>query len=217
VSWRRRQGEDEAVSEPEAPERAVRPWSRYAQSVGIVVRETAEPDDESVASAVSASFIEVDLDLPLEEFVPEVSAWLAERRGDFFKVEIGRSYSNAGASFVGAELLITFLGTAGGTVAGVALYDALLAFVKQRFGLGERDGGTRVDWLRSLDEGFAQDYVAGHVARAIDCRRSDLTLVEFVLDENEARAVYDLGDDRYEVRVDETAYRISQGVLRHRR
>jgi len=82
--------------------------------------------------------------------------------------------------------------------------------VKKRFGLGDRGGGDRIEWLRSVDEGFAADVVAGRVARAIDRRRSDLSLVEFVLDENEARAVYDVGDNRYEVRVDETAYRIAR-------
>ena len=92
---RRRESEDETPSETEAPERVIRPWSRYAQSVTVVVRETIEAEDESVASAVSLSFLEVDLDLPLEEFVPEINAWLAERRGDFFQVAIGRSYSNA--------------------------------------------------------------------------------------------------------------------------
>ena len=67
--------------------------------------------------------------------------------------------------------------------------------MKKRFGLGDRGGGDRIEWLRSVDEGFAADVVAGRVARAIDRRRSDLSLVEFVLDENQARAVYDVGDN----------------------
>jgi hypothetical protein len=193
----------------EAPEpRPASPWSTWAQSFTLVIREGDERGEGPCDRAVTASYKEIDADLPLEEFVPELQRWLANERGDFFNVTTSRRHLTAGASFVGAELLIVLLGTTAGTVAGIPIAEALLAFVKERLGLRHRGGGARIEYLRSLDPGDAESYVSARVARAIDCRRSDLTLVEFVLDENEARAVYDVGDDRYEVRVDHTAYRI---------
>lgn len=211
MSWlRRRRSEDETAAETGTGTTPARPWSRYADSFSMVIRETDWRGEEPYSRALAADFVEIGVDLPLEELVPEVEGWLARERGDNFQVEIRRTYVSAGASGVGAQLLITFLGTTGGTVASLAIYDALRAFVKERVAPGSRGGGARIAYLRSLDEADAESYLAGRVARAIDRRRSDLVLVEFVLDENEARAVYDVGDDRYVARVEETAYRITR-------
>jgi hypothetical protein len=130
---------------------------------------------------------------------------------EYHETEIRRSYLQAGASGVGAQLLITFLGTTVGGVVSYGIYDALLAFVKQRFARDE-PSATRVplDWLRNEEPDDAAAHLAGWLGRAIDRRGSELDLVSLDRDEDEIRAVYDVGDTRYEIRVDESAYRIAR-------
>lgn len=190
--WRRG-NEDESAPETEAPEpRAERSWSNYADHFVVVIRGTDEWEREPFERAVVADFTEIGQELPLEEFVSELEAWLGARRGAApFQIQIRRSYLSAGAAGVGAELVITFLGTAGGTVVGMAMYDALLAFVKERFAPAEASG-TRVslDWLRNEEPDDATRWLAGWVATALDRRGSELTLVSLDRGEDEIRAVY---------------------------
>ena len=105
---------------------------------------------------------------------------------------------------------MTFVGTTGGTVAGLASYDAMLAFVKRRFAPDSAERGASLEWLQNLDPDDAAIHLAGWVARAFDRRSSEPALVNLDRQEKEIRATYDVGADRYEIRVDDTAYRITR-------
>lgn len=212
MHWFRRRREREAEPGPE-PADAVdaRTWTTYTDHFTVVVRETDTWQQEPYSRAVVADFVEIGQELPLEEFVPELERWLGEQRGDNYEVEIRRSYLSAGASGVGAQLLITFLGSTAGGVASFAIYDALLALIRQRFSPAEVPRpAASLERLRDDDPADVAEELAGWLARALDCRRADLSLVELDRDEDVIRATYDVGADRYEIRVDESGFRITR-------
>jgi hypothetical protein len=206
---------DEDESDPETPTTEVpgrHSWSSYADHFTVVVRQSDEREERQYASAVVVDFGEVGADVPIEELVPELESWLGEQRGDNYAITTFRSHLFAGGSAVNAQLVISLLGTVGVGIASQAIYDGMIAFVKSRLARSELvpRARARLEWLRNEEPDDAVAHLTGWVASALDRRRSELSLVEFAQNEAELRAVYDVGDDRYEVRLDELACRIDR-------
>ena len=146
-------------------------------------------------------------DLDLEHFPEQIQQWLAERGDPTRDIETRKRDTYVGAAAITAELIITFLGTASGTIA----LEELWQYIKRRLIPKTSSSQADLDWLLQLPvEALASD-LGWRVARATDRRYSDLTLVRVSQEPDEISAVFDTSDGaRFVIRATGETHLISR-------
>lgn len=195
-------------SADEPPDRPPYP-TRYVDGLSVILRDSDGQLGSADLEYDKILYAEVDVggDLDLEHFPEQIQEWLLERGDPTRDIETRRTDTYVGASGAGAVLIVTFLGSAVGTIA----LDELWQFIKRRLIPSSSPAQADLDWLLQLPvEDLAND-LAWRVARATDRRFSDLTLVRVSQESDEVSAVYDTRDGvRFVIRATGETHLISR-------
>jgi hypothetical protein len=181
------------------------PDVRYVETLHFVVRQ-AEHGVDLPSEALVGAF-DVGEDVPLDEIFDKLHDWFVRENYEPFAVETRRSVAEVGATGIGTELVLTFLGAAG----GVALNEAW-QYVKTLLPRGDESVRSEFRWLReAVEPDERPQYLAESLARALEARSAELRLLDYSEAENEFRATFETSTgERYVVRATDELYRIER-------
>lgn len=175
---------------------------RYADYLTVTLRKGDDRLDElpSYEDALYAN-LSIGGDVNLEELGAALSRWVGERHG-LFSLSTARHHYSAGAEAITAELVITVLASG---VTQIAL-EELWLYVRSLLPSSAQTWNP-VESLRQLDGDELTDALRRRVALAVDRRRSELSLIQLLRENDDISAVFETSEGtRYVIRATATAY-----------
>lgn len=180
--------------------------TRYVET--LRVRVGVVPDDmkrEDVADALVGAF-DVGDEFDVDELSDELQAWIVRNGGGPYSVETRYSVAQVGATGIGSEIVIWFLGAGG----AIALHE-VWEYLKGRVPRGNDAVRKEFQWLRQLDAAEVPGYLAGTLAQALDARKAELQPVEIEAGDDEISGTFETSTgERYRIRATEEVFEIAR-------